>query len=138
MKRTREPEEELLPTQQEVVNRSINGPNDRKTVASNNGDTPRAAKITELDLSEYNSRGMSMVCALPPHREHLVFASYDEYETHYREQHTNRCLECQKNFPTAHLLNVHIEEMHDSFAMVKRERGEKTVSHRSHIALTVC
>jgi len=41
----------------------------------------------------------------------------------------NRCLECRRNFPTEHFLNLHIEENHDALVSVRRERGEKTVSH---------
>lgn len=69
----------------------------------------------------------TMRCSLPPHREPLAFQTYDEYEVHYNKAHTNRCLECRKNFPTEHLLNVHIEECHDPLVVLKRERGEHTV-----------
>lgn len=69
-----------------------------------------------------------MRCNLPPHREPLAFKTYDEYEVHYNKSHTNRCLECRKNFPSEHLLNVHIEECHDPLVTVKREKGEHTVS----------
>ncbi|KAJ4262199.1 hypothetical protein NW757_000464 [Fusarium falciforme] len=69
-----------------------------------------------------------MRCNLPPHREPLAFKTYDEYEVHYNKSHTNRCLECRKNFPSEHLLNVHIEECHDPLVTVKREKGEHTYS----------
>ncbi|GAB1320178.1 Zinc finger protein 511 [Madurella fahalii] len=85
------------------------------------------AKLAELDLPD-NDRGVQMLCSLPPHKEPLVFSSYGEYEMHYRNQHTNRCAQCRKNFPSAHLLGLHIEETHDSFVLVKRERGERTYS----------
>nr|XP_036578275.1 C2H2 type zinc finger domain protein [Colletotrichum truncatum]KAF6785476.1 C2H2 type zinc finger domain protein [Colletotrichum truncatum] len=69
-----------------------------------------------------------MKCSLPPHKEAISFKSYDEYETHYIKAHMNRCLECGRNLPSEHLLNVHHEECHDSFAAVRRERGEHTYS----------
>ncbi|WQF75569.1 Putative Zinc finger protein [Colletotrichum destructivum] len=69
-----------------------------------------------------------MKCSMPPHKEALTFKSYDEYEAHYAKTHTNRCLECGRNLPSEHLLNVHHEECHDSFAAVRRERGEHTYS----------
>ncbi|PTB43303.1 uncharacterized protein TrAFT101_001861 [Trichoderma asperellum] len=69
-----------------------------------------------------------MRCSLPPHKEPVGFRFYDEYETHYHQFHTNRCIECRKNFPTDHLLNVHIEECHDPLARVAREKGEHTYS----------
>lgn len=70
----------------------------------------------------------AMHCALPPHRETLSFASYEDYEVHYHQAHVNRCAECSKNFPTGHFLNLHIEENHDALAAARKARGEKTVS----------
>ncbi|KAK0123575.1 hypothetical protein ONS96_010554 [Cadophora gregata f. sp. sojae] len=69
-----------------------------------------------------------MRCSLPPHRGTLTFASFEEYDVHYAKTHTNRCLECRKNFPTEHFLNLHIEENHDSMISVLKGRGEKTYS----------
>ena len=69
-----------------------------------------------------------MRCSLPPHRGTLTFASVEEYDVHYAKTHTNRCLECRKNFPTEHFLNLHIEENHDAMISVLKDRGEKTVS----------
>ncbi|OLN81466.1 Zinc finger protein 511 [Colletotrichum chlorophyti] len=89
----------------------------------------RVVKITELDTSaEGASNDVAMKCSMPPHREVLTFRSYDEYEAHYIKTHTNRCLECGRNLPSEHLLNVHHEECHDSFAAVRRKRGEHTYS----------
>ncbi|KAJ9481446.1 hypothetical protein VN97_g12030 [Penicillium thymicola] len=67
-----------------------------------------------------------MHCSLPPHRETLSFTSYEDYEVHYLQSHVNRCSECSKNFPTGHLLNIHIEENHDPLAAARRARGDKT------------
>ncbi|KXG49733.1 Zinc finger, C2H2 [Penicillium griseofulvum] len=67
-----------------------------------------------------------MHCSLPPHRETLQFTSYEDYEVHYLQCHVNRCSECSKNFPTGHLLNLHIEENHDPLAAARRARGDKT------------
>ncbi|KAI1822956.1 hypothetical protein F4861DRAFT_355602 [Xylaria intraflava] len=88
-----------------------------------------AAKIAELDESAVeNSPDVAMRCSLPPHRDVLSFTTYEDYESHYNKSHTNRCAECHKNFPSEHLLNIHFEDCHDSFAVVKRERGERTYS----------
>lgn len=73
-----------------------------------------------------------MHCSLPPHRETLSFTSYEDYEVHYLQSHVNRCSECSKNFPTGHLLNIHIEENHDPLAAARRARGDKTVSPSPH------
>lgn len=68
-----------------------------------------------------------MRCSLPPHKTVLSFSSYEDYEVHYLQSHVNRCAECGKNFPTGRFLDLHIEENHDSLAVARRARGEKTV-----------
>ncbi|KAF3925891.1 hypothetical protein ABW20_dc0104742 [Dactylellina cionopaga] len=66
----------------------------------------------------------TITCTLPscPHREH---SSIESFESHYDKHHTNRCHDCFKNFPTARILECHIRENHDMFAVVAREKGEK-------------
>jgi hypothetical protein len=56
----------------------------------------------------------------------MSFATFEEYEVHYNKTHVNRCIECRKNFPTPHFLNLHQEENHDPLVEVLRERGERT------------
>lgn len=89
------------------------------------------SKYTELDpTAERNGQepdAAAMRCSLPPHKEPLSFRSYDEYESHYQKCHAHRCLECRKNFPSEHLLGIHIEECHDPLIVIKRDRGEHTV-----------
>ncbi|POS86471.1 hypothetical protein EPUL_004004, partial [Erysiphe pulchra] len=86
-------------------------------------------KIIELDQDKLDVNNITpapmMCCSLPPHRDTLKFNSFDEYNVHYVKEHTNRCLECFKNFPTNHLLSLHIEENHNSIFDIKKERGEK-------------
>lgn len=65
---------------------------------------------------------------MPPHKEPLCFKTYGEYEAHYNKAHTNRCVECRRNFPSEHLLGVHIEDCHDAIVAVLREKGEHTYS----------
>lgn len=126
MKRSREPEEdELSSPEPEASSDKIS-----------NSASPREVerlpptKITELDESAVDDDNNTFVmkCSLPPHRDVLSFRTYTEYEAHHSRTHMNRCVECGKNFPSEHLLNVHIEEWHDVFAAVKREKGEHTVS----------
>lgn len=69
-----------------------------------------------------------MRCSLPPHRETLVFSSYEEFDSHYSKDHSHRCLECGRNLPSPHMLDLHHEECHDTFVALKREKGEHTFS----------
>lgn len=91
-------------------------------------------KITVPDPAE-ESQIQPMRCSLPPHIDTIAFPSYDEYEAHYLKHHVNRCSECGKNFPTQHLLNIHIEENHDPLILARRDRGEKTVSVLFYLSL---
>ncbi|OTB00109.1 hypothetical protein M426DRAFT_15760 [Hypoxylon sp. CI-4A] len=127
MKRSREPEED---------EESLSPEPDVSSVRTSNTASPREieglppTKITELDESAVDDETptFAMRCSLPPHRDIMSFKTYAEYEAHHHRNHMNRCVECGKNFPSDHLLNVHIEECHDAFAAVKREKGEHTYS----------
>jgi hypothetical protein len=129
MKRSREPEEELRTTDCPTV---ANSEEKGSTVSQTTH--VHVSKITELDESaaDESSSLPAMKCLLPGHIEPLVFQSYAEYEVHYAKSHTNRCNECKKNFPSDHLLNIHIEECHDAFAAVLREKGEHTVRNEPY------
>lgn len=121
MKRSREPDEDL------------------DSDSDANVELRPVTKITELDAdvvgaddSQHQPRDSpaAMRCHLPPHKDPVTFRTYTDYEAHYNKYHTNRCLECRKNFPSEHLLGVHIEEFHDPLVVVRRDKGEHTVSAR--------
>lgn len=92
------------------------------------------SKIVHLDTSGEGPSVTEMRCSLPPHRQ-LSFTSFEDYEVHYNKTHMNRCLECRKNFPTDHFLNLHIQENHDALVEVRKDRGEKTVSYAPQVIL---
>lgn len=56
----------------------------------------------------------------------IVFASYAEFESHVQNYHTYICKECHKKFPTDKFLTLHIEENHDPFFQIRKDKGEKT------------
>lgn len=88
-------------------------------------------KIAHLDSSSgeaTTATAIAMRCSLPGHQQTMSFSSFEDYEVHYNKTHMNRCLECRKNFPTEHFLSLHIQENHDALIVVRKERGEKTVS----------
>ncbi|PMB69996.1 Zinc finger protein 511 [Beauveria bassiana] len=125
MKRSREPQDDINPASPDSPEADVppSGPQ-------------HTAKYTELDLdatasdtdrSKPLSSAVHMLCSLPPHAD-MTFDSYTAYEAHYSSFHTNRCLQCRKNFPSQHLLGVHIEEMHDPIVRVRRDQGVHTFS----------
>ena len=69
----------------------------------------------------------AMKCSLPPHTETISFDTFDDFEEHYAKIHAHRCQQCHKNFPSDHLMSLHIEENHDPLVQAKQARGEKTV-----------
>ncbi|KAG6004872.1 hypothetical protein E4U21_000648 [Claviceps maximensis] len=102
---------------------------DFERFSTRNSNLPNAkSPLLDSDTEDEASHRTTMKCFLPPHREPLAFKTYQEYESHYNTFHTNRCLECRKNFPSEHLLSVHIEESHDPLVRIKRDRGEHTYS----------
>ncbi|KAI6250589.1 hypothetical protein HI914_00646 [Erysiphe necator] len=105
------------------LNTSISEPK----AAINIGQSP--CKLIELDPNNLDLNTFAaapvMYCSLLPHRHTLKFDSFEEYNVHYAKEHTNRCLVCFKNFPTDHLLSLHIEENHNSLFVIKKERGNK-------------
>ncbi|KAK1250982.1 hypothetical protein MKX07_005537 [Trichoderma sp. CBMAI-0711] len=122
MKRSREPEEHL-----EIDPQA----DDSHPPAPADADLEPVSKIAGLDspVEDDDDDGeITMRCSLPPHKEPLGFRYYGDYEAHYHKFHSNRCIECRKNFPTNHLLEIHIEECHDPLAKVAREKGEHTYS----------
>ncbi|KAF2161036.1 hypothetical protein M409DRAFT_70102 [Zasmidium cellare ATCC 36951] len=80
-------------------------------------------KYTELE-SEHDDR-QAFNCLLPPHSAQ-TFATYADFEIHYTQTHTNRCRECNKNFPSDHFLDLHLTENHDPIVATRRDNGEKT------------
>ncbi|KAF3214249.1 hypothetical protein TWF106_009308 [Orbilia oligospora] len=99
------------PSQPSKYTRSVS-PSDTLTPSSSSNMTPSIPPPATI------------TCTLPtcPQRTHQTTESF---ENHYTKFHTNRCHDCLKNFPTSRILECHIRENHDMFAVVKRERGEK-------------
>jgi hypothetical protein len=109
---------------------------------------PDPAKAARLDPA--GTVEPAILCSAKPLCQARPFVSYQEYEDHYAQQHTNRCLECHNNFPSERFLNIHITENRakslypikrhpsrnptanwipdDPLSKIKMERGEKIVS----------
>ncbi|KAM0182311.1 hypothetical protein ACHAPF_001201 [Botrytis cinerea] len=101
-----------------------NPPDIQKPQATSNS-TPQASSKF-VHLGEETGEALTVMrCSLPGHQRTLSFLSFDDYEVHYKKSHMNRCLECRKNLPSEHFLNLHIEENHDALVSVRKDRGEK-------------
>lgn len=78
-----------------------------------------ASKKTNEDKSRTEATS-SINCNIPGCG--ATFKSTKTYESHYNSLHRYGCSMCHKNLPSAHLLDLHIEESHDSFFAAKAER----------------
>ncbi len=131
-KRSREDFEPSSPESQAIAE-----PSARSVIHPSTLQIPSSAsKILHLSSDSGEAPVTEMRCSLPPHRGILTFASFEDYDVHYAKTHVNRCLECRKNFPTEHFLNLHIEENHDAMVSVLKDRGEKTVSINTAVLLS--
>ncbi|CAB1312384.1 unnamed protein product [Coregonus sp. 'balchen'] len=53
-----------------------------------------------------------------------VFRTVEEYEHHYNTLHRHVCSSCQRSLPSARLLDIHIQEWHDSLFSILVERQD--------------
>jgi hypothetical protein len=88
-------------------------------------ETAHPGKIAALS-EPLQRAGLTMQCSLPPHRHALGFPNIEAFEVHYAKDHSNRCSECSKNFPSAHFLTLHIDENHNPLREELQAQGEKT------------
>jgi mannosyltransferase OCH1-like enzyme len=51
-----------------------------------------------------------------------TFENLFDYELHYDNNHHFVCTQCKKWKPNARLLEIHIQEMHDSFFKILAEK----------------
>ncbi|KAL8869014.1 MAG: hypothetical protein Q9174_004591 [Haloplaca sp. 1 TL-2023] len=100
-------------------------PSSVKPVPSTQADASRSTKYIQIS-EEQNGDSVVMKCSLAPHPEAVSFTSFEDFEVHYAQIHTNRCSECHKNFPTSHFLDLHISENHDPMVQARKAKDEKT------------
>jgi hypothetical protein len=130
LKMAKRSREDFEPSSSESESTRESTPSAGPAISSPIPATSNTTKIVHLDRESGEPPAVTeMRCSLPGHRQTVSFTSFEEYDVHYAKAHVNRCIECRRNFPTEHFLNLHIEENHDALVSVRRERGEKTVSH---------
>jgi len=70
-------------------------------------------EFLHVDYARFN-------CQVPGCKE--TFSQLQESEKHYSAVHRHSCSVCKKSLPSSHLLEIHIQENHDSFFAVLSER----------------
>ncbi|KAJ2714530.1 hypothetical protein H4R19_001680 [Coemansia spiralis] len=66
-----------------------------------------------------------IVCRDAPCHGSVVCPSTHAFEKHYDQVHRNSCGECGAVLPSAHWLDLHIQECHDAYFGARVARGEK-------------
>lgn len=81
----------------------------------------RRLGVFDIDEEELcHKEVINLICEIPGCGSKLN--SVMELELHYNSIHRYTCATCRKSFASAHLLDLHIEETHDSFFAVQAER----------------
>ncbi|CAL8390436.1 unnamed protein product [Arctogadus glacialis] len=80
------------------------------------GDIHRHMYLQNLSSSETDEQPKHSVAEFGCHISGCCqrFRSVEEYEHHYNSLHRHVCSACRRSFPSARLLDVHIEEWHDA------------------------
>ncbi|KAI8319204.1 hypothetical protein GQ54DRAFT_299507 [Martensiomyces pterosporus] len=79
-----------------------------------------SASIDSLSI-----RPRPIVCHDPPCSGSVSCPTTMAYERHYDQVHRNKCSECGAILPSAHWLDLHIQELHDMFFRARVDRGDK-------------
>ena len=73
--------------------------------------------MTQVDIEEFLHKDLTEFSCQAPGCK-AKFKQLIDSETHYNSKHRHSCQECKKNLPSAHLLDLHIAETHDTYFSV--------------------
>ena len=102
---------------------SVKGPGSSRSLAEGDKVAGMTAPtlLTLEDIEEFlHVDYEEFSCQAPGCRE--TFSQLHECETHYNAVHRHSCSVCRKSLPSPHLLELHLQESHDSFFAVLSER----------------
>ncbi|XP_037127703.1 zinc finger protein 511 [Syngnathus acus] len=91
------------------------------------GDVERHMYLQDLYISEADDDKQTLsVSEFACHISgcNAVHGTLEEYEHHYNSLHRHVCSICRRSLPTARLLDIHIQEWHDSVFMVLAQRQD--------------
>ncbi|KAJ2358643.1 hypothetical protein IWW50_006600 [Coemansia erecta] len=81
--------------------------------------------IVDTLLDDAGKLGRTITCHDPPCHGSARFPSTLAYERHYDQAHRNACSVCMAVLPSAHWLDLHIQEFHDAFFDARVARGDR-------------
>ncbi|KAG8000077.1 hypothetical protein GBF38_002220 [Nibea albiflora] len=90
------------------------------------GDIQRHMYLQDLYISEANDKPTLSVSEFACHISgcSAVFSTLEEYEHHYNSLHRHVCCSCRRSLPSARLLDIHIQEWHDSLFTILAQRQD--------------
>uniref|UniRef100_A0A1A7Y3G4 Zinc finger protein 511 n=1 Tax=Iconisemion striatum TaxID=60296 RepID=A0A1A7Y3G4_9TELE len=90
------------------------------------GDIQRHLSLQDLFISETEDTSVLSVSEFGCHISgcSAVFSTLDDYEHHYNSLHRHVCCSCRRSLPTSRLLDIHIQEWHDSLFTVLAQRQD--------------
>ncbi|XP_042358130.1 zinc finger protein 511 [Plectropomus leopardus] len=90
------------------------------------GDILRHMYLQDLYISEAEDKPTLSVSEFACHISgcSAVFSTLEEYEHHYNSLHRHVCCSCRRSLPSARLLDIHIQEWHDSLFTILAEKQD--------------
>ncbi|XP_041867105.1 zinc finger protein 511, partial [Melanotaenia boesemani] len=90
------------------------------------GDIQRHMYLQDLYISEKEDRPTLSVSEFACHISDCsaVFSTLEEYEHHYNSLHRHVCCSCRRSLPSAWLLDIHIQEWHDSLFTILAQKQD--------------
>nr|XP_020498623.1 zinc finger protein 511 [Labrus bergylta] len=90
------------------------------------GDIHRHMYLQDLYVSETDDKTTLSVSEFACHISgcSAVFSALEEYEHHYNSLHRHVCCSCRRSLPSARLLDIHIQEWHDSLFTILAQRQD--------------
>lgn len=90
------------------------------------GDIQRHMYLQDLYISEADDQPTLSVSEFACHISgcSAVFSTLEEYEHHYNSLHRHVCCSCRRSLPSARLLDIHIQEWHDSLFTILAQRQD--------------
>ncbi|XP_061601610.1 zinc finger protein 511 [Cololabis saira] len=90
------------------------------------GDIIRHMYLQDLYISEAEDKPTLSVSEFACHISGCtgLFSTLEDYEHHYNSLHRHVCCSCRRSLPSARLLDIHIQEWHDSLFTILAQKQD--------------